>query len=82
MMTKVNLNMDDEFFGDGIDDVKNDLVAYYFVRVNGKNILLKILFEDSKFKLVDIASNINQQYINNKEIIFFTSLLKQANTLY
>lgn len=36
MMTKVNLNMDDEFFGDGIDDVKNDLVAYYFVRVNGK----------------------------------------------
>ena len=82
MMTKVNLNMDDEFFDDGIDDVKNDLVAYYFVRVNGKNILLKILFEDSKFKLVDIASNINQQYINNKEIIFFTSLLKQANTLY
>ena len=82
MMTKVNLNMDDEFFDDGIDDIKNDLVAYYFVRVNGKNILLKILFEDSKFKLVDIASNINQQYINNKEIIFFTSLLKQANTLY
>ncbi|EEO34151.1 hypothetical protein MBAG_03103 [Coprobacillus sp. D7] len=82
MMTKVNLNMDDEFFDDGIDDIKNDLVAYYFVRVNGKNILLKILFEDSKFKLVNIASNINQQYINNKEISFFTSLLKQANTLY
>lgn len=70
------------FFDDGIDDIKNDLVAYYFVRVNGKNILLKILFEDSKFKLVNIASNINQQYINNKEISFFTSLLKQANTLY
>lgn len=82
MMTKVNLNMDDEFFDDGIDDIKNDLVAYYFVRVNGKNILLKILFEDSKFKLVNIASNVNQQYINNKEISFFTSLLKQANTLY